>query len=129
MQYAHIHAGLNSSVISGPSAIGGSGGFPMTNSSCQHICCQCGLPGRYKDCKCVEKWGPGPEGPGTVCDQFVFFSIFTAHIKSAADGSSPCIHRCCKKMKCIEHCGMLNSQNLSAQLHSNNNVCGTDNTI
>lgn len=27
------------------------------------------MPGRYKEGKCVEKWGPGPEGPGTVCDR------------------------------------------------------------
>lgn len=32
-------------------------------------CRQCGLPGRYKEGKCVEKWGPGPQGPGTVCDR------------------------------------------------------------
>ncbi|KAG1859738.1 hypothetical protein F4604DRAFT_1930456 [Suillus subluteus] len=40
-----------------------------TNAIGQRICLQCGLPGRYKDNKCVEKWGPGPEGPGTVCDR------------------------------------------------------------
>jgi hypothetical protein len=43
--------------------------FPPTNAVGQRICRQCGLPGRYKDNKCVEKWGPGPEGPGTVCDR------------------------------------------------------------
>lgn len=32
-------------------------------------CRQCNLPGRYKEGKCVEKWGPGPQGPGTVCDR------------------------------------------------------------
>ncbi|KAJ7189702.1 hypothetical protein B0H12DRAFT_1246534 [Mycena haematopus] len=35
----------------------------------RRICRQCGWPGRYKDGKCVEKWGPGPLGPGTVCDR------------------------------------------------------------
>ncbi|KAJ8584222.1 hypothetical protein M405DRAFT_827143 [Rhizopogon salebrosus TDB-379] len=43
--------------------------FPPTNTHGQRICRQCGLPGRYKEGKCVEKWGPGPEGPGTVCDR------------------------------------------------------------
>ncbi|KAF8148902.1 hypothetical protein B0H34DRAFT_735827 [Crassisporium funariophilum] len=31
------------------------------------------MVGRYKDGKCVEKWGPGPMGPGTVCDRCVPF--------------------------------------------------------
>ena len=31
-------------------------------------CRQCGLPGRYKDGQCIEKWGPGPESPGTICN-------------------------------------------------------------
>jgi hypothetical protein len=53
------------------------------NDKGQRICRQCGLPGRYKDGKCVEKWGPGPEGPGTVCD------------------------RCRKKMKRVERRGTL----------------------
>lgn len=47
------------------------GGYPPTNSLGQRICRQCGMAGRYKDGKCVEKWGPGPEGPGTVCDRLV----------------------------------------------------------
>jgi hypothetical protein len=50
----------------------GPGGYPPTNAQGQRICRQCGLVGRYKDGKCVEKWGPGPEGPGTVCDKSVF---------------------------------------------------------
>ncbi|VDB97601.1 unnamed protein product [Peniophora sp. CBMAI 1063] len=45
------------------------GGFPATNEQGQRICRQCGFRGRYKDGKCVEKWGPGPAGPGTVCDK------------------------------------------------------------
>ena len=53
----------------------GGGGFPGTNAQGQRICRQCGLPGRYKDGKCVEKWGPGPEGPGTVCDRFVLLFL------------------------------------------------------
>ncbi|TFK53260.1 hypothetical protein OE88DRAFT_1233171 [Heliocybe sulcata] len=60
--------GPNGSVISGPSGVV-SGGYPPTNAAGQRICRQCGLPGRYKDGKCVEKWGPGPDGPGTVCDR------------------------------------------------------------
>ncbi|KAI6121966.1 hypothetical protein F5141DRAFT_547974 [Pisolithus sp. B1] len=59
------------------------GTYPPTNSDGQRICRQCGLPGRYKEGKCVEKWGPGPEGPGTVCD------------------------RCRKKMKRVERRGTL----------------------
>ncbi|KIM53841.1 hypothetical protein SCLCIDRAFT_31579 [Scleroderma citrinum Foug A] len=59
------------------------GSFPPTNSLGQRICRQCGLAGRYKDGKCVEKWGPGPEGPGTVCD------------------------RCRKKMKRVERRGTI----------------------
>ncbi|KAE9404655.1 hypothetical protein BT96DRAFT_412596 [Gymnopus androsaceus JB14] len=43
--------------------------FPPTNEQGQRICRQCGMPGRYKEGKCVEKWGPGPMGPGTVCDR------------------------------------------------------------
>ncbi|KAG8721885.1 Delta(24)-sterol C-methyltransferase [Ceratobasidium sp. 394] len=35
----------------------------------QRTCCQCGLADQHKDGKRVEKWGPGPEGPGTVCDR------------------------------------------------------------
>ncbi|KAG8825930.1 hypothetical protein FRC17_008456 [Serendipita sp. 399] len=29
----------------------------------KRTCKQCGQPGRYRDNKCVEKWGPGPQGP------------------------------------------------------------------
>ncbi|KAF7776515.1 hypothetical protein Agabi119p4_4908 [Agaricus bisporus var. burnettii] len=64
--------------------------FPPTNAEGQRICRQCGLPGRYKDGKCVEKWGPGPMGPGTVCD------------------------RCRKKMKRVERRGTLEQQQLNA---------------
>lgn len=39
------------------------------NFAGQRTCRQCGETGRYKDGKCVEKWGPGPKGPGTVCDR------------------------------------------------------------
>ncbi|KAG8900450.1 hypothetical protein FRC00_012814, partial [Tulasnella sp. 408] len=42
---------------------------PTLNAQGQRTCRQCGQPGRYKDGKCVEKWGPGPAGPGTVCDR------------------------------------------------------------
>ncbi|THH20018.1 hypothetical protein EW146_g1259 [Bondarzewia mesenterica] len=59
------------------------GSYPPTNDKGQRICRQCGLPGRYKDGKCVEKWGPGREGPGTVCD------------------------RCRKKMKRVERRGTM----------------------
>ncbi|KAG6850326.1 hypothetical protein H0H93_014901 [Arthromyces matolae] len=64
--------------------------FPATNEQGQRICRQCGMAGRYKDGKCVEKWGPGPMGPGTVCD------------------------RCRKKMKRVERRGTLESQQLSS---------------
>ncbi|KAH8823861.1 hypothetical protein DL96DRAFT_240623 [Flagelloscypha sp. PMI_526] len=43
--------------------------YPPQNPEGQRICRQCGMPGRYKEGKCVEKWGPGPLGPGTVCDR------------------------------------------------------------
>ncbi|KAI0075434.1 hypothetical protein K474DRAFT_1404576 [Panus rudis PR-1116 ss-1] len=80
-----------------PSSSIGGGGFPPTNPQGQRICRQCGLAGRYKDGKCVEKWGPGPEGPGTVCD------------------------RCRKKMKRVERRGTLDSQQMNASHHGNNN--------
>ncbi|KAF8148910.1 hypothetical protein B0H34DRAFT_811799, partial [Crassisporium funariophilum] len=60
--------------------------FASTNAQGQRICRQCGMVGRYKDGKCVEKWGPGPMGPGTVCD------------------------RCRKKMKRVERRGTLENQ-------------------
>ncbi|KAI9460068.1 hypothetical protein HD554DRAFT_1597943 [Boletus coccyginus] len=63
--------------------------YPPQNAQGQRICRQCGLAGRYKDGKCVEKWGPGPEGPGTVCD------------------------RCRKKMKRVERRSTVESQNQS----------------
>ena len=59
----------NGTVVLGPPPVASSGSFPAQNAQGQRICRQCGLPGRYKDGKCVEKWGPGPEGPGTVCDR------------------------------------------------------------
>ncbi|CAE7093759.1 unnamed protein product [Rhizoctonia solani] len=63
-----------------------------TNTQGQRTCRQCGLPGRYKDGKCVEKWGPGPEGPGTVCD------------------------RCRKKMKRVERRGTADASVLAQNL-------------
>ncbi|KIO27748.1 hypothetical protein M407DRAFT_7162 [Tulasnella calospora MUT 4182] len=42
---------------------------PTLNAQGQRTCRQCGQPGRYKDGKCVEKWGPGPAGPGTLCER------------------------------------------------------------
>ncbi|KAF7300737.1 hypothetical protein MKEN_01298500 [Mycena kentingensis (nom. inval.)] len=33
------------------------------------LCRGCGSPGRHRDGKCIEKWGPGPHGRGTVCDR------------------------------------------------------------
>ncbi|PPQ74085.1 hypothetical protein CVT26_006487 [Gymnopilus dilepis] len=60
--------------------------YAATNAQGQRICRQCGIVGRYKDGKCVEKWGPGPMGPGTVCD------------------------RCRKKMKRVERRGTLENQ-------------------
>ncbi|KAJ7624533.1 hypothetical protein FB45DRAFT_84194 [Roridomyces roridus] len=69
-----------------PAAPAPIGAFPATNAANQRICRQCGLAGRYKEGKCVEKWGPGPLGPGTVCD------------------------RCRKKMKRVERRGTLEQQ-------------------
>ncbi|KIK68633.1 hypothetical protein GYMLUDRAFT_728609 [Collybiopsis luxurians FD-317 M1] len=70
--------------------------YPPTNEQGQRICRQCGMPGRYKEGKCVEKWGPGPMGPGTVCD------------------------RCRKKMKRVERRGTIEqAQMLAAQQASN----------
>ncbi|KAF8972018.1 hypothetical protein BDZ97DRAFT_1008045 [Flammula alnicola] len=66
--------------------------FASTNAQGQRICRQCGMVGRYKDGKCVEKWGPGPMGPGTVCD------------------------RCRKKMKRVERRGTLENQQQLANL-------------
>ncbi|KII83311.1 hypothetical protein PLICRDRAFT_180572 [Plicaturopsis crispa FD-325 SS-3] len=43
--------------------------YPQKNEAGQRIRRQCGVPGRYKEGKCIEKWGPGPLGPGTVCDR------------------------------------------------------------
>ncbi|KAH8825487.1 hypothetical protein DL96DRAFT_114626 [Flagelloscypha sp. PMI_526] len=43
--------------------------YPALDGSGKRICRQCGVPGRYKDGKCIEKWGPGPMGAGTVCDR------------------------------------------------------------
>ncbi|KAG8967833.1 hypothetical protein FRC03_009236 [Tulasnella sp. 419] len=68
---------------------------PALNAQGQRTCRQCHQPGRYKDGKCVEKWGPGPEGPGTVCD------------------------RCRKKMKRVERRGTLEAANLAAQMAAN----------
>ncbi|KAF9480750.1 hypothetical protein BDN70DRAFT_594437 [Pholiota conissans] len=66
--------------------------FASVNAQGQRICRQCGMVGRYKDGKCVEKWGPGPMGPGTVCDRFAIFC------------------RCRKKMKRVERRGTLDQQ-------------------
>lgn len=81
------------------------GGFPATNDKGQRICRQCGLPGRYKDGKCVEKWGPGPSGPGTVCDRFVLDSSHFVYIANV-------IPRCRKKMKRVERRGTIDPATL-----------------
>lgn len=60
-------SGLNSSASFIPSTT--TSPYPPQNNLGQRICRQCGQPGRYKDGKCVEKWGPGPAGPGTACDR------------------------------------------------------------
>ncbi|KAG9017388.1 hypothetical protein FRB93_007502 [Tulasnella sp. JGI-2019a] len=59
---------------------------PTFNEKGERICRACGQPGRYRDGKCVEKWGPGPAGPGTVCD------------------------RCRKKMKRVERRGTIEAE-------------------
>ncbi|KAJ4490272.1 hypothetical protein J3R30DRAFT_3693837 [Lentinula aciculospora] len=79
--------------------------FPPTNEQGQRICRQCGMPGRYKEGKCVEKWGPGPMGPGTVCD------------------------RCRKKMKRVERRGTIEQAQLqAAQLAQNRSQTNIVNT-
>ncbi|EDR07091.1 uncharacterized protein LACBIDRAFT_298878 [Laccaria bicolor S238N-H82] len=55
---------INAPIVAPPAQV-----FPATNAQGQRICRQCGFPRRYKDNKCIEKWGPGPMGPRTVCDQ------------------------------------------------------------
>ncbi|KAG8993332.1 hypothetical protein FRB90_000726 [Tulasnella sp. 427] len=65
---------------------------PTLNAQGQRTCRQCGQPGRYKDGKCVEKWGPGPAGPGTVCD------------------------RCRKKMKRVERRGTQDAGSIGQHL-------------
>ncbi|KAF9456334.1 hypothetical protein BDZ94DRAFT_401713 [Collybia nuda] len=62
---------VNVNVTGEPAPAGnlGTATYPPTNEAGQRICRQCGMAGRYKDGKCVEKWGPGPMGPGTVCDR------------------------------------------------------------
>lgn len=68
------HAGLAPS-LSGPmdpnsaSTVPSSASMMTIDGQRKRTCKQCGQPGRYKDNKCVEKWGPGPQGPGTVCDR------------------------------------------------------------
>jgi len=52
----------------GGNAIRGPGPGPP-NGQPVRKCKSCNEPGRYKDGRCVEKWGPGPHGPGTVCDR------------------------------------------------------------
>ncbi|KAH9923404.1 uncharacterized protein BXZ73DRAFT_761, partial [Epithele typhae] len=84
--------GPNGSSIPGMATFGDCG-FPMTNSQGQRICRQCGHTGRIKDGKCVERWGPGPKGPGTICD------------------------RCRKKLKHVERRKTSNSMSLNALLH------------
>ncbi|KAF8342956.1 uncharacterized protein EI90DRAFT_3030826 [Cantharellus anzutake] len=39
------------------------------NVSNLRTCKQCGQPGRYVDGKCIEKWGKGPLGRGSICDR------------------------------------------------------------
>ncbi|KAF9025741.1 hypothetical protein BDZ89DRAFT_1161627 [Hymenopellis radicata] len=70
--------------------------YPAVNELGQRTCRNCGNAGRYKEDKCVEKWGPGPMGPGTVCD------------------------RCRKKIKRFERRGTLVSVDPVPQLARNN---------
>ncbi|KAG5635431.1 hypothetical protein H0H81_011300 [Sphagnurus paluster] len=76
----------NTSSTPGPASGPGGAPFPATNAAGQRTCRACGVAGRYKDGKCIEKWGPGPAGPGTVCD------------------------RCRKKMKRVERRATLDAQ-------------------
>jgi hypothetical protein len=68
-------------------------GYMTSDGQRKRTCRQCGQPGRYKENKCVEKWGPGPEGPGTVCD------------------------RCRKKMKRVEKRATQDSAMMAANHH------------
>ncbi|KAF7793055.1 hypothetical protein EIP86_004160 [Pleurotus ostreatoroseus] len=90
---ASINLAAPSSGLIGTMSIGG-GGFLGTNAQGKCICRQCSLPGHYKDSKCRKKWGPGPEGTGTVCD------------------------RCHKKMKRVKRRGTLDSQHLANAAHN-----------
>ncbi|KAJ7206047.1 hypothetical protein GGX14DRAFT_644028 [Mycena pura] len=56
--YRPAPAGAAPVVVGQATAVVGSP-FPATNAANQCICCQCGLPGCYKEGKCVEKWGLG----------------------------------------------------------------------
>ncbi|KAK7458049.1 hypothetical protein VKT23_020785 [Stygiomarasmius scandens] len=66
--YSNAIAIPDSISASQPSTSAATAPFPPTNPSGQRICRQYGALGRYKDGKCVEKWGPGPCGPEIVCD-------------------------------------------------------------
>ncbi|KAJ7577542.1 hypothetical protein C8J56DRAFT_1031512 [Mycena floridula] len=96
---ANVDAGGDSAGLINPTApASGNTFYPATNEVGQRICRQCGMPGRYKEGKCVEKWGPGPMGPGTVCD------------------------RCRKKMKRVERRGTLDAAAQQSQTRMNSSV-------
>ena len=84
-----------------------------TNAQGQRICRQCGLVGRYKDGECVEKWGPGPEGPGTVSNKSLFvqriISFSVLFVQPVANGFFV-FNRRCRKMKRVERRGTIESQ-------------------
>ncbi|KAH8093184.1 SecY subunit domain-containing protein [Phellopilus nigrolimitatus] len=65
-------------------------GLPAQIAQGQRICRQCGVPGRYKDSKRVEKWGPGPEGPRTEnrggSSLWHYFSLVSAYTSAVASG-------------------------------------------
>lgn len=83
-----------------PSAVGPS--TMLIDGMPKRTCKQCGQPGRYKDNKCVEKWGPGPQGPGTVCD------------------------RCRKKMKRVEKRATQDSTVVATAAHAHAHAAGVN---
>ncbi|KAF7426778.1 hypothetical protein PC9H_009147 [Pleurotus ostreatus] len=82
----NITSGANGADAAPPPSI-----FTLTNAQGQRICRQCGTPGRYKEGKCVEKWGPGSQRPGTVwiAPQYIGLAANFAIAQHAATQQQP----------------------------------------
>jgi hypothetical protein len=125
LSFIYLFADPNGSIVLGPPPTVSSGSYPAQNAQSQRICRQCGLPGRYKGGECVEEWGPGPEGQGTVCDRFVHSISAPSQIPANPFFSFPFRFRslstypfrCRKKMKRVVRRGTLDSWHS----HSNQN--------